>query len=172
MNRSEDILSCEEMGLLIEEYLDGELALGQAPLVERHLQRCEACAAELSLARRVRGALRSLPAQRCPDPISMAVIAQARSESGQRRGGWLRIAWAPLAAAAALLLAAGGWLVVHRGTPEPAYTAAEVKRAEHDIRWTLALLTDINRRAGMSLRDEVLEKRLVEPMRRTAEQTL
>jgi anti-sigma factor RsiW len=180
MSTFHDILSCEEMQLLIEEYLDGELALGQAPLVELHLGRCRTCADELTQARRVREALRALPQKRCPDAVSAAVVQRARADVRLERwrrwrllltGALLR----PASVMAALLVLAalgGAFFVYRHGPAAPEYSAADVARAEQDLRWTLAYVAAVHEKAGLTVRDEVIEKRVVAPMKRAAEEVL
>ena len=184
MNNVCDILGCDEMALRIEERLDGELDPSLAPLVELHLARCPDCASELVAARQFRDALRSLPKQRCPDRVSEMVLAKAREDHRQQRHssvpGVIPISWyrrfRPVAAAAGLVIAllGAGWLL-DRAEPQPQphrYSASEVAKAEAEVRWALALVSDVNERAGMTIRDEGLQKGLVLPLKRTTEDVL
>jgi anti-sigma factor RsiW len=180
MSAFHDIVSCEEMQLLIEEHLDAELPPAQEPLFTLHLSRCRSCADELAQARRVREALRSLPELRCPDPLSAEVLRQVRAEVRQERWRRLRglftgVLLRPSAALAALLLLASlgtVFFVQTRRAQAPRYSAAEVARAEQELRWTLAYVAAVHEQAGLAVRDEVLRKRVVEPMKRATEEIL
>src|SRR5882757_5055848 len=80
MTRPNDSLGCEEALDLLDPYLDGDLQPDEARRVREHLDRCPACAAELSLARRVQGELRALPQPECPPELLARVVRQGRGE--------------------------------------------------------------------------------------------
>ena len=181
MNNVCDILGCDEMALRIEELLDGELDPSLAPLVELHLARCPDCASEWVSARQFREALRSLPEQRCPDHVVETVLAQAREEARRDRrpvAAVIPIAslrrLRPIAAAAGLVIAllGAGWLLDRAEPQAPRYSASEVAKAEAEVRWALALVAGVHERAGMTIRDEGLQKGLVLPLKRTTEDVL
>src|SRR4051812_28843882 len=94
-----------ELNEHLNAYLDG--ALDQATLrrLERHLQTCELCRADLDQLRLTRDALRALPALRAPRPFTVPV---APAPAAVRPAApWLAWAWrlGSLGAAACLLLA-------------------------------------------------------------------
>jgi anti-sigma factor RsiW len=183
MNEIESMTHCEQIRSRIDEYLDQELDGAEAARLELHAGLCPACAEELALARRVQQGLRSLPALACPEPVRAAVLDRARRETAQRRRagtgilGLCRSAAAglrrraallrPAPALAALLLAAllGAW-IAERPAPPEIYSAEQVARAEAEVRWALAYVAEVNRRTGEKLREEVFEKRVIEPVTR------
>ena len=158
----------------VEAFLDGDLP------TEAHTAFAAARAEwdeELAQAARIRDGLRTLPRPTCPPEVMQHVLAHVRAH---RRASWqarLQDWWrtAPSlvlrpALAAALLIGvvcAVAWL----GRPEastPATVAAaappEVQQALADVRWTLALLSDVGRTTGATVREDVLEPHVVVPM--------
>lgn len=131
---------------------------------------------ELAQAARIRDGLRTLPRPACPPEVTQQVLAHVRA---QRRQSWqarLQDWWttAPAlvlrpALAAALLIGvvcAAAWLGRPQASaPTTATTAApEVQQALADVRWTLALLSDVGRTTGATVREDVLEPHVVAPM--------
>ena len=107
----------------IEAYIDGELTPVEQGLLEAHVAACSACAAELEDARRLVGALHTLPQATCPDAVSQALhdrIHQTRRTAAKR---WC----APLAAAAVLVLIAGHLLFDPEPVP-PAFSPKETDK--------------------------------------------
>ena len=148
----------------IEAYIDGELTPAEQTRLEAHAATCAACAAELEDARRLVGALRTLPSLTCPDAVSQALqtrIRQARRQRlhvAVRRWGWA------YAAAAVLALIAGYHLFDPEPVP-PAFSPKEVVQARRQVEWTLAYLSDLNSRMGTTVRDDVIQPHLVQPLR-------
>ena len=141
----------------IETYIDGELTPAEQTRLEAHAATCAACAAELEDARRLVGALRDLPSLTCPDAVSQTLhdrIRQAR---------WRRWGWA-YAAAAVLTLIAGYHLFDSEPVP-PAFSPQEIAQARRQVEWSLAYLGDLNSRMGTTVRDDVIQPRLVQPLR-------
>ena len=94
-----------ELNEHLNAYLDG--ALDPAPLrrLERHLESCELCRADLDQLRLTRDALRALPALRAPRPFTIPV--EMAPAAGRPAPPWLAWTWrlGSFAAAACLLLA-------------------------------------------------------------------
>jgi len=171
MNRPHDALSCAEALDLLEPYLDGDLTQGEADRVRRHLDACPACAAELSLAARIQSELRALPQPDCPPEVIERVRRAGRGEvvpfpSRERAPRWR------IAAAAALIAlgAGGGSLFVH--LQHIRQQQEQVAEATREARLALAYFGKVTRRAGLDVRDEVLEKRLVIPVARSVSRSL
>ena len=104
---------------LIESYLDDELSEIERRRVERRAQEDQNFAAELELARRIRGGLRAMRLQ-CPPEVTSAALARISDEEDrqalrrQRWWSWLRLpmiepgqfgAWRPGAATLGAALA-------------------------------------------------------------------
>ncbi|MDE2812682.1 MAG: zf-HC2 domain-containing protein [Gemmatimonadota bacterium] len=148
----------------IEAYIDGELTPVEQDRLETHAATCAACAAELKDARRLVGELRDLPALTCPDAVSQALqdriyrTRQDRWRTAAKR--WYK----PLAAAAVLVLIAGYHLFDPEPVP-PTFSPKEVAQARRQVEWTLAYLDDLNSRMGTAVRDDVIQPRLVQPLR-------
>jgi len=121
-------MSCQEAELLLHGYLDNELDLAHSLEIERHLGECTRCAHEWQEQLRLREALRTLaPRYTAPAPLRRRI-------EGPRRQTWI-----PMAAAAAVLIAAVGLWTVPRGG-----SGAEQEIAEAHIRSLMAShLTDV-----------------------------
>jgi anti-sigma factor RsiW len=159
MTRPEHDPLCEEMLDLLEPYLDGDLPIPEAARLREHLTRCTACTAEMALAAKIQRELRSLR-----QPGGDVVPFRPR-----HRATGLRVA----AAAAVLALAIGGGAVFlhlqgQREQPSP----EEIARATAEARFALAYVGKVTRTAGLDLRDEVLEKRLIVPATRSVSRSL
>ena len=171
MNRPHDALPCEEAFDLLEPYLDGDLPPDEADRVRRHLDGCPACAGELALAARIQRELRALPQPDCPPEVIERVRRAGRGAvvpfpSGERAPRW-RIA---AAAALVALAVGGGWLGVH--IQQERQRQEQVAQATQEARLALAYFGKVTRKAGLDVRDEVLEKRLVVPVARSVSRSL
>src|SRR5439155_9065821 len=97
---------------LLAEYVDGALAFGERAVVERHLDACERCREEVSLARAAHSALAAVAEAPAPGNLGDAAIADARQRAAgapaaaapSGKPGWYRWAGAAAGIAAALLL--------------------------------------------------------------------
>jgi anti-sigma factor (TIGR02949 family) len=172
--RPDDSLSCEAALDLLEPYLDGELTGEEEARLRGHLAACTACAAELALARRVQRELRALPQPDVPPELMARVLQAGRGEvvpfrPRRPRTSRLRIA---AAAAVALLAVGGGSLFVHSQAPRDRPSPEEIAEATREARFALAVVGRASRKAGLDVRDEVLEKRLVMPATRDVSQSL
>ena len=170
MNRPHDALPCEEALDLLEPYLDGDLPPEETDRVRRHLDGCPACAAERALAARIQSELRALPQPDCPPEVIERVRRAGRGEvvpfpSAERAPRW-RIA---AAAALVALAVGGGALGVH---VQHVRQQEQVAQATLEARLALAYFGKVTRKAGLDVRDEVLEKRLVAPVARSVSRSL
>jgi anti-sigma factor (TIGR02949 family) len=113
------MMDCNEARDLLDAYADSELALAEAARVNRHLQDCAACRAELAAVRTLRRALREhIPRERAPAPLRARILAGlpgAESAPGWGRmlggnaGAWVQLGLSALTAGA-VALAAVLWL--------------------------------------------------------------
>jgi anti-sigma factor (TIGR02949 family) len=170
MNRAHDDPRCEEALELLEPYLDGDLPPAEASRLREHLERCPACAAEMDLAAKIQRELRSLPELECPPEVLDRVRRAGRGQvvRFEPPHAGLRIA----AVAAMLALALGGGALFLRLERRDQPSPEEVARATREARFALAYLGKMTRRAGLDVRDEVFQKRLVAPATRSVTQAL
>ena len=166
-----DETGCERVLDLLEAYVDGDLAPGEAADVQRHLAECMACAAELELALAVKEGLRGLPQPVCPPEVLAAVQQRGRAQVVPLRPRRTTVGWLHLAAAAAILAAIGSGLFFLLPS-QPTAQTAEVERATYEARLALAYLGEATRKAGLSVREEVFEERVVSPTARTLSRVL
>ena len=100
-----------ELAPLLDAYLDGELAPGEARELEAHLRECGDCArlrdARLALSAAIR---QQVPVLRAPDSLRGRVRAALRAAGATptHRRGVPSVAWGGLAVAASLAVVAGG----------------------------------------------------------------
>jgi len=165
--------------VLLDAHLDGDLAPERGVRVEAHLAECASCRHELEDARRLRDTLRSLPqhtstrATRQPVAVSQPAPPPTTPGRAVRRRAQVTSFWRPLAVAALLAgVVFGAVRVLHRPVVESAVTAQDVARAELQVRWVMARLGEINRRTGARVREDVIEKGVVEPSARAVESAL
>lgn len=172
---------CDEASDLLEAYLDGDLPPAEEDRVRAHLAACPACAAELGLAAAIQKELRSLPQLDCPPEALTRIRAANAGEGGNvvafpakppARSDRRWLAAAGIAAALALAAAGTLQLLPSAGgrTPEP--SQAEIARATEEARFALAYLGKINHKAGLGLREEIFEKRLVVPAAHSVSRSL
>lgn len=159
-------LPCDEALDLLEPHLDGDLTPEESARLRRHLEGCAACAAELALAGRVQAGLRALPQPDCPPELLARVLETGRGEvvAFPARVRTFRNRFAAAAAVAALAVG-GGSLFLHlqqRAETRQAQ-AAQVAEATREARLAFAYIGKATRKAGLDVRDEVLQKRLVAP---------
>ncbi len=189
MAQHENRLSCRRAAVLLEAYADGELSPRRRVQLESHLATCSACSQELEHARRLRETLRELPERFCDDDLLVKVAARVRDESQPGARGdertpfavrvrhWIAEhavpAWQPAAAVlAVLLIVIGVGRVFFRAPTEQKVTAADVQRAELQVRWVMAHLGEINRRTGESVQKDVLQNGVAAPTAHAVEEVL
>jgi anti-sigma factor (TIGR02949 family) len=172
--RTNDEISCADALDFLEPYLDGDLPAGQADRLREHLGSCAACAAELALAERIQRELRSLPQPDCPPEVIERVVRAGRGEVVPFPGRKEPLRWRIAAAAAVVALTVGGGsLFVHLQNQRlQTQKEQQVAQATQEARFALAYLGRATHKAGLDVRDEVLQKRLVIPTTRSVSRSL
>ena len=179
MSPHPDDWSCETVADELERLVDGGLSPPEAAAMERHVESCATCQAELQLAEEIRRELRALPHMEAPAAVIEGVKATVRREQSAatrppaRHGRWTNLRPSPVwALAAALLLAAVlAPLVLTPPSPEVAHLeteptpldGVELERATDEVRIALAYVGRVSRRAGLEIRDGLIVERLVVP---------
>lgn len=95
-------MNCDQAQELLSEYIDGQLAPGQAEGLQAHVSSCERCARELAELGAVVAELRKLPLDPAPEGLCGSVMADVRR--GPARHRLLPLAAALIAAAAGLVV--------------------------------------------------------------------
>lgn len=161
--------SCESIREHIEAYLDGELDRNDCVALETHCASCAACARELSLARRVREELRTLPV--FPAPARAIAAAERRIHASKVvrlpvRGPNRRMR-AVLVAAAAVVVAASVWLGTRSRTPStPQYSEAEIRQATGELALAFGYVDRYSAQAANIIHNDVLEQRVAPQIER------
>ena len=153
----------------IEAYTDGELESVERLRLEEHAAHCPTCSAQLEEARRLVAALRALPRLNYPATAEAALKGEIRR---LRRGRLLTYTRRLSAAAAVLLALLGGHILFEEESPPPAFEAEEIAQARRQVEWTLAYLGNLGNRTGAAVRDDVIQPRLVAPLRQSLETIL
>jgi anti-sigma factor RsiW len=155
----------------LEAFVDGELPEAEHEAFES-LAADPTWSGRIHTAVRIRDGLRSLPIEACPEHVTRAVLAEARRRNERWHPGrvvaWIdehfAPLWQPVVAMTALLAIVVGSLFVGRA-PETFAERAEVEQALADVRWTLAYLSEVGRQTGETVRHDVIENRVVQPVR-------
>lgn len=90
------LLPAGHLGAELSAYLDGELATGELPRINAHLDDCSECRGELADLDRSRTAVRSLPGLEPPDFLELA----RESKEARRKARWPGLAAAATGIAA------------------------------------------------------------------------
>lgn len=147
---------CNFFAGLLAEYASGSLPPEARRTVEVHLAGCAACRAELAREEELRAVLGSLPLVSCPPAVS-------RLKSRPTR--WSRFSrWYLGGGLAAAVLMAGLFVpgIRHSSSPpqSPAYTAAEVDQARHDVLATIALTAEVLESSRLQTVHNIFSRRL------------
>lgn len=121
-------MNCPDARERLQDLLDGALGRDEAEALREHLGDCAACAGELAAFEAVREVLRAVPGAPAPPGFAEEVLERLPVRS--RGGGGRLLRFAPLAAAAALLVAvlvAAPW---EARSPRPAAPLEVARTAE------------------------------------------
>lgn len=176
MTPTEEPRECTWVQGRLEAHLDGDLPAGEGAELDKHLRQCAVCTHALAQALQVQEALRALPLQVCPDRVTEAAWSRVRQDLRVTRrhrlqawlSDWCLHPWRPaLVAMAALVLTVATTLVIRHQESRAEVSPAELARAELQVRWTLGYLAQLSRRTGLTVRDQVIRARVVEPLQKT-----
>jgi anti-sigma factor RsiW len=130
--------SCASIDPLVTPYIDGELGGAERAAVEQHIRFCPPCRsriqAEQSVCRLLRTRQPELTAQRAPEQLHLRCRAvRASQPTGSARAGssWRWIGRTPSLAAAAVLLLAAGGAIGYRATFGATQAIAAELTADH-----------------------------------------
>lgn len=180
MSRRDKQASCTSAQECVESYLDGALPPDETAILESHFETCARCQHELSIARTVLDGLHGLAPLECPDHVTDGVFERVRAtiteKSPVRRGiaaGFLerlratsRLPQPALAGALIVLVVLSAFVVGKLNKPPEEITAAQIEEAEAVVKWTFAYVSEVGRRSGLAVRDEVFEAGVIQPMQR------
>ena len=155
----------------LDAYLDGLLPLAEAQAFEAHAHACPACAAELTLASRIRTTLRTEPAEPCPDAVfdgaRARIAAFQQDRPAQSSAHHRRPLWRGVTAMALVLFAlALGAVVMQLGPAEAEYSAQDIETARQEVELALALVGDASREAGLRIQQDVIGQSVMAPLQR------
>lgn len=110
-------MTCGWLERDLDAYVDGELDVAAAAAVHTHMAACAQCRARVAEREALRRMISAIPYRTASDDLRARISARTRRSFGVSR-------LLPLAAAAALVLAAGAGFVVFRSRPARADTVA------------------------------------------------
>ncbi len=159
----------------VERYVDGELR-------GRELKRFEASLEDpgirssVAMARRVKEGLVSLVQPQCPEPVIRTVLGRVRAVDGSKSamdflsGRFAPWSWLgrPLAGS---LVTAGIVVAVALGLRQNTAPADDVDEALRGVKVALGYVDLAGRETGVALRRQVMDARLIYPLRRALDQT-
>jgi anti-sigma-K factor RskA len=121
-------MSEDRFGELLGPYVLGELSADERRELERHLEECPSCWADLSVVMRIHNVLREAAASEPPPELKARTLARAKGESETRSGyGWKL--WVPIAAAL-LVAAVAGFGILQAGLVGPSDGVALASTAQ------------------------------------------
>jgi anti-sigma factor RsiW len=130
------MMNCQNVELLLMEYVSGELDVVTCAVIGEHLAQCESCSRELDREKTLAETLGGLPVVKKTAPDVFVLPAQRRQ--------WWSAAGVSLATAAVLLVIfISGKTGFETKSPEPGQR--ELAAATEDVRWTLSLANKIIR---------------------------
>lgn len=159
------------MDMRIDALLDDELDARDLAELLAEAEVDPSLRAELDRARYVREAMRSLPEHQCPPEIAARVKAVANRPAMTDRPARTRLRRVYGPAALAVAAAIAFLVVMVPVTPPPASepTAEEVQQALEEVQLAFAIVADVGRVTGETVRDDVLP-RTTDPVRRVVRQ--
>lgn len=151
----------------LDAYIDEELTMKEAKLIDAITAADKTWDDELAFGRELKYELRGLPELECPPELTQAVFAEtrrlSRAEGWARIRGWVRNdwfrAWQPALAMSLLLAVVVSAALWTRPAPK-----SEVDIALEEVQWTLAYLSSVGAKTGASVRADVLEPHVVTQM--------
>ena len=170
MSRPHDETICEQLGPRIEALVDGELERAETISLEEHFAVCPDCARQYRLALVIRRELQAMPELDAPTHVLESALELSRQRQSSR-WSWTRLFQLPRPAWVALgATTAAAVLSILVLVPDPVSTvpdqSAEVERATEEARLALAYLDKLTRRAATDLREDIVRRRVVEPVTR------
>lgn len=105
-------MQCQQVQLLLNRYIDGEISEAVRGELDRHLEACAVCRAEVELLRKLEPLLAELPVPPLPADLTTSILRRAATP--ERTGSsviiwrdWWTSATTPLRAAAVVILMVG-----------------------------------------------------------------
>lgn len=160
MNHDEPV-TCTWCQDHIEAYLDDDLTAPESARLHAHLAGCDVCTADMELAARIRTSLHDMPLPDVPEAVTAGVYNKISAERG-KLSIFRHPVWRGLAVAAALIAA----ILLGTGEKQKSEQAStvsseELARAESQAKWAIAYISDVGRRTGLTVRDEIISEKVV-----------
>jgi anti-sigma factor RsiW len=160
---------------LIEPFLDGDLSPDERERVLTAASQDSEFAGQLVLARSIREALRSMPSAVAPPDLVPSVMGQVRRDRRRKFIEQVRdrlrlvaaVDLRPLLATATLVAVIVTGSLLSRPTPPAVSPEAEAALAQ--IKWTLALVSEVTERSTNHIRRDVLEPHVLGHMSTAAQ---
>jgi predicted anti-sigma-YlaC factor YlaD len=133
--------------------------------IQRHVSGCKACRAETERLRNTERLLKGFPRVKCPDTINRA-IARAVVKRGPQ---WNRFrpSWRTVLIAAVLILFLFGVRPLGKnGSPEPAYSETEIRKAREEAKWSLTYVGQVLNRTNRRVVADAILNQLPESLRK------
>jgi anti-sigma factor RsiW len=154
----------------VEAYVDGLLTDTESAEIESLLNQDSMLTAEVEMAERIRSEFRSMGAIQCPPAVTRDIKRVVRREARQQNvarwvdsvrsavGGYRKFALAGLILVAILVVLSKNSALA----PVNSTQTASVEQALDDVKWTLAMLSDVGADAAGAVRSDVVEPVLID----------
>ena len=164
----------------IEAFLAGELSPDDTARFHRLRDHFPELEREIEFAKLIDVTLTQLPSPECPAKVTDAALAEVQNETELKKASGDPLlkrspvfsSWRPALVAAAVV---GFMLVGLFNKPAPyeepfvEYTEHDIARAEIEAKLALAYLSKISKKTGFFVRDDIIAKNVVAPIRRAAQ---
>lgn len=164
----------DELEKHIEAFVDGELTGSLAVKIQDRIDSDSDFAKQVMLAKSIKSSLSSSENWTAPKSIEKAVLQEIKSrrrfQKREASGAWWSGSWSmrTVLQVASLVIAAvfvGYWIAPSdQVSPQTEFSSMEIEQAEEDIKWVMAFVSETGRQTGQKVKDDVIAKRVVNPM--------
>ncbi len=150
-------------------YAYGDLPLFAKLSTLRHLRKCQTCRAIVGQHRIIANKLGKNRKQSLPPHILAEVMSRTGAQNRTQP-----IPWRTVFATTAIIAVVTGWMVLEYPTPHRSqqYSPAEVSQARDQVEKALGILGVVMGNTSQSVKDDVLDKEVVNPLEKSVEKAL
>ena len=167
INQKNDRCSMDQDRLI--RYVYGDLPLFAKLTTYRHLSKCQSCHAIVRQHRIIADKLSKNRKQSLPPHILAEIMSRTGAQNRTQP-----IPWRTVFATAAIIAIVTGWMVLEYPAPHPSqqYSPAEVAQARNQVEKALGILGVVMGNTSQSVKDDVLNKEVVNPLEKSVEKAL
>ncbi|MBD3378191.1 hypothetical protein GF406_24390 [candidate division KSB1 bacterium] len=150
-------------------YAYGDLPLFAKLTTRRHLSKCQSCRAVVEQHRIISKKLSKNRKQNLPPHIMAEIMSRTGAQDHSQP-----IPWRTAIATAAIIAIVTGWMVMETPAPHRSqqYSPAEVSQARDQVEKALGILGVVMGNTSQAVKDDVLDKEVVNPLEKSVEKAL